>query len=41
MAVTADTETVFVRLCTADPDVMDRDDLATYVKTGRGDPRVV
>ena len=32
MAVAADTEAVFAALCTADPDVMDRDDLATYVK---------
>jgi hypothetical protein len=32
MAATADTETVFATLCTADPDVMERDELAAYVK---------
>jgi hypothetical protein len=32
MAVTADTEVVFAVLCTADPDVMDRDEIAGYIK---------
>ena len=32
MAVTADTQAVFALLCTADPDAMDRDQLAVYVK---------
>ncbi len=32
MAVTVDTEAVFAELCTADPDVMDRDEVAVYIK---------
>ena len=32
MAVTGDTEAVFAVLCAADPDVMDRDEIAAYIK---------
>jgi hypothetical protein len=32
MAVAADTEAVFAGLCTADPDVMDRDELVEYIR---------
>src|SRR3954453_16093281 len=32
MAVSADTSAVFAVLCVADPDLMDRDQLAVYVK---------
>ena len=35
MAVTADTEAVFAALCTADPDVMDRDEIAEYISKWR------
>ena len=35
MAVTADTEAVFAELCTADPDVMDRDEIAAYIRRWR------